>query len=153
MERACIDGEASPPPVLKDALRLVARAEQFSSGLSLKLQRKGYSRAEIRFAVDALGEAGMLDDLRYARLWLASRVKRKADSPRELLYALCGKGISRDTAVTALKETLTTDAQLALLRRFVEKNGPGEPANDKAVRKRLSFDGFSAEVLDSFFDE
>jgi regulatory protein len=138
---------------LKDALRLVARAEQSSSGLSLKLQKKGYSRAEIRFAIDALVEAGMLDDLRYARLWAASRIKRKSDSPRELLYALCCKGISRGTAVAALKETLSTDVQLALLRRFVEKNGLGESASDGALRKRLCFDGFSAEVLDSFFDE
>lgn len=153
MEKTCTDSKSPPPPALKDALRLVARAEQCSSGLSLKLQKKGYSRVEVCSAIDALVKTGMLDDLRYARLWVASRIKRKADSPRELLYALRGKGISRDTAVTALKETLTADVQLELLRRFVEKNGLNESADDEAGRKRLCFDGFSAEVLDSFFDE
>jgi SOS response regulatory protein OraA/RecX len=153
MERVRTDRKASPPPALQDALRLVARAEQFSSGLSLKLQKKGYVRAEIRSAVDALVKSGMVDDMRYACLWIASRIKRRADSPREFLYALRGKGISRGTAVAALKEALTTDIELALLRRFAEKKGPGFEANDEAARKRLSFEGFSAEVLDCFFDE
>jgi SOS response regulatory protein OraA/RecX len=153
MEKVRTDRKALPPPALQDALRLVARAEQFSSGLSLKLQRKGYSRADIRSAVDALVESGMVDDMRYARLWTASRVKRRADSPRELFCALCGKGISRGTAAAALKETLTTDVQLALLRRFAKKKGPGFEENDEAARKRLCFEGFSAEVLDCFFDE
>ncbi|MDR2343213.1 MAG: recombination regulator RecX [Spirochaetaceae bacterium] len=153
MEGLCTDGQAAMPPALRAALRLVARAEQFTSGLSLKLQKKGYSRDEVRFAVDTLADAGMLDDLRYARLWIASRVKRRADSPRELLYALRVKGISRSTAVTALKETLNTDIELALVRRFVKKKGLCAGANDGAVRKKLCSDGFSPETLDSFFDE
>ncbi|MDR2795227.1 MAG: recombination regulator RecX [Spirochaetaceae bacterium] len=153
MKGICTDGQAATPPALRDALRLVARAEQFTSGLSLKLQKKGYSRVEIRFAVDTLVNAGMLDDTRYARLWISSRVKRGADSPRRLLATLCGKGIDRRTVATALKEVVNADVEIALLRRFAEKKRARAQANDGFAREALYFEGFSAEVLDCFFDE
>ncbi|MDR3356361.1 MAG: recombination regulator RecX [Spirochaetaceae bacterium] len=153
MEGFCTDGQAGPPPALRDALRLVARAEQFSLGLSLKLQKKGYSRDEIRSAVDTLVKTGMLDDQRYARLWVTSRIKRRADSPRELLCSLRGKGIGHGAAVAALKEALSAEVQLALLRRFAKKKGICDTVNGSAAREKLCFDGFSAEALDRFFDE
>jgi regulatory protein len=147
------------PDVLQYALRLVARAEQCGAGLLLKLQKKGYSRADAEAAIDELTAAGMLDDARYARFWLGSRIKHRTDSPRELLAALCRKGIKRAAASAALKEVLlekrddpTVSHELALLYRFIAKNGLGELTASN-LREKLRFEGFSPDVLDCLVDE
>ncbi|MDR2659213.1 MAG: recombination regulator RecX [Spirochaetaceae bacterium] len=133
---------------LRDAVRLVARAEQCGAGLSLKLQKKGYGKADVKAAVETLIEAGMVDDLRYACLWIESRIKHGAASPRRLLYGLCGKGLDRSTAETALKKTLDIDRELTLLRNFSEKHTGG-----KNFKENLRFEGFSAEALERMRDE
>jgi SOS response regulatory protein OraA/RecX len=138
---------------LRDAFRLTARAEQFSAGLSLKLQKKGHGRADIKFAIDYLVGAGMLDDLRYACLWIAERIRRKAESPRQLLTNLCGKGLNRATAAAALKKTLDADTELALLRDFSAKIDLAGKTAGKNWRERLRFEGFSAEAMDVLDDE
>jgi SOS response regulatory protein OraA/RecX len=146
------------PDVLHYALHLVARAEQFSAGLLLKLQKKGYSRAEAETAIGELTATGMLDDARYARLWLDLRIKHRSASPRELLSTICGKGIKRGIASAALKEALdkrddpAESHELALLYRFIAKNRLGglTAAN---LREKLRFEGFSPEVLDCLADD
>jgi SOS response regulatory protein OraA/RecX len=142
---------------LKDASRLVARAEQYGAGLSLKLQKKGYGKAEIRAVLETLAESGMLDDMRYSRLWIEARIKRKAFSPRELMAALRGKGIDRYTVSAALKDVLgggeePCACELSLLRRFAAKNGFPASA-DGNLREKFRREGFSAEVLERYFDE
>ncbi|MDR1147572.1 MAG: RecX family transcriptional regulator [Spirochaetaceae bacterium] len=152
------DSKHPKPDILQYALHLISRAEQFSAGLLLKLQKKGYSRADAEAVIGELSVTGMLDDARYARLWLGLRIKHRSASPRELLSAICGKGLKRDIASAALKEALDEcgdtagSHELALLRRFIAKNGLGEltAAN---LRKRLRFEGFSPEVLDCLADE
>ncbi|MDR2659125.1 MAG: recombination regulator RecX [Spirochaetaceae bacterium] len=149
---AALSGEKA---ALRDALRLVARAEQCVAGLSLKLQKKGYDRAVVKVVTASLAESGMLDDARYARLWLGSRVKHRPDTPRELISALRAKGISRYTAARALKEVLSASGEnleLALLRRFTAKKGLGG-LTEARLREKLRFEGFSSEVLDCLFDE
>ncbi|MDR1256320.1 MAG: RecX family transcriptional regulator [Spirochaetaceae bacterium] len=138
---------------VQDAFRLAARAEQFSAGLSLKLQKKGHGRADIKSAIDYLSKAGMLDDLRYACLWITGRIKRRADSPRQLLINLCGKGLDRATAAAALKKTLDADTELELLRNFSAKTGRNGQTAGGNSRERLRFEGFSAEALDVLDDE
>jgi SOS response regulatory protein OraA/RecX len=146
-------GVSGAPAAVRDAFRLAARAEQFSAGLSLKLQKKGYGGADIKSAVDYLSKAGMLDDLRYACLWIEGRIKRRTDSPRQLLINLCGKGLDRATAAAAIKKTLDADTELALLRNFLTKNGRDGQTAGGPSRERLRFEGFSAEALDVLDDE
>jgi SOS response regulatory protein OraA/RecX len=133
---------------IQDAFRLAARAEQFSAGLSLKLQKKGHGRADIKAAVDSLVVAGMLDDQRYACLWLEGRIKRRADSPRRLLASLCGKGFDRAAATQALKKTLDADTEITLLQNFLAKTVRDGQTSGGLSRERLRFEGFSADALD-----
>jgi SOS response regulatory protein OraA/RecX len=144
---------------LQHAFRLVARAEQYSAGLSLKLQKKGYGKTEIKSVLKTLSETGMLDDSRYARFWTESRIKYKAFSPRQIMLALLGKGINRDIAGGALKNALggvngqPSVDELSLLRRFTAKYGLSAAADGCNLRGKLRREGFSAEVLERYFDE
>ena len=105
----------------KRALQLIARAEQTAFGLSRKLQKRGHEPDCIRAVTAQLCELNLLDDRRYARLWLESRISRQATSPRRLLAALRSRGIDRRDAEAALKETLDNEAEQQLLERYVQK--------------------------------
>ena len=143
------------------ALRLIARAEQNVSGLSRKLEKKGYDLTCIQAVVTKLCETGLLDDRRYACLWLESRIGRQASSPLRLLSSLRYRNINRHDADFALKETLDDEAELHLLHRFVQKlthrrvrKGEGV-GNDPAqsLKYILRSEGFSQQAIQSYFDK
>ncbi|MDR2521876.1 MAG: RecX family transcriptional regulator [Spirochaetaceae bacterium] len=128
------------------ALKLISRSEQCTAGLSAKLLRRGHSRRSLAPVVAALQDTGVLDDERYARLWLGARLTRKAESPRVLYGRLLAKGIASPTARKVLKALLTPETELALLDRYL-----GRAGDAAATRAALRAEGFSTSVLDEFF--
>jgi len=76
------------------ALRLIARAEQTAFGLGRKLGKRGYDSACTNTVISRLCDMGLLDDGRYARLWLESRVGRQASSPLRFLLHFAPKGLT-----------------------------------------------------------
>lgn len=145
------------------ALRLIARAEQTVSGLGRKLERRRNEPACVRVVVSRLAETGLVDDRRFARLWLETRLGRRRDSPRRLLSALRNRGIGREDAETALKSVLNDETEWALLGRFIEKQrhlrgfriAETRPETDviRSLRFNLKSEGFSSGVIQRFFDE
>ena len=150
----------------KRALQLIARAEQTAFGLSRKLKKRGHDTACINAVTAQLCALNLLDDRRYARLWLESRISRQATSPRRLLAALRSRGIDRHDAEAALKETLDDEAEQQLLERYVQKlrrkgnvaddadNDP-EGANSailRSLRYTLKNEGFSSPAIEIVLD-
>ena len=143
----------------KVALRLIARAEQYSFGLISKLERRGFSDVTVKTVVSCLLNRNLLNDRRYAELWLRTRLgSGKAFSPRWLLISLGKKGIDKDSSQKALKEMLDPETENALLERFLKKNrrknpglsGKGGRNSEKSL---LKYEGFSFDVLNSYFDD
>jgi regulatory protein len=142
----------------KTALQLIARAEQNVFGLSRKLEKRGHNPAYIHSVIARLCELGILDDHRYARLWLESHICRQATSPRRLLTALRSRGIDRRSAETALKEAIDDEAEQRLLERYVQKlrrkrtNSGGDDSadDDHSLRYTLKNEGFSSVAIQSF---
>jgi regulatory protein len=145
------------------ALRLIARAEQSVLGLSRKLERRGHRPDCVRAVISRLTELELLDDRRFARLWVESRLGR-AKSPRRLLSGLCGRGIDRDDAEAALKAVIDAETETALLGRFAAKQRRrgtvlrfrslgSETENARRFLKfALKSEGFSAAAIERFFD-
>jgi regulatory protein len=143
----------------KAALQLIARAEQTVYGLSGKLAKRGHDSACIRAVITRLTESGLLDNNRYARLWLESRISRQGTSPRRLLSALCAKGIDLDDATAILKETLDDETELRLLERYVRKQSRKNPAAEEdtpSARRELKYqlknEGFSSIAIETFLE-
>ena len=143
----------------KRALQLIARAEQTVFGLSRKLQKRGHEPECIRAVTAQLCALNLLDDRRYARLWLESRISRQATSPRRLLAAIRSRGIDRRDAEAALKETLDDDAERQLLERYVQKmrrkgavsasdGADSDPAILRSIRYTLKNEGFSSPAIE-----
>jgi len=145
----------------KTALRLIARAEQNVFRLSCKLEKRGFDSACARAVIFRLSGLNLIDDRRYARLWLESRVSRQAASPRRLLGSLCARGISRDDAEPALRETLDEETELRLLERFAEKlkrkhkidDSNGEEYARRSLKFLLKSEGFSSRAIQCFLEE
>jgi regulatory protein len=142
----------------KAALQLIARAEQNTFGLSRKLKKRGHDSACIRAVIGQLCETGLLDDRRYARFWLESRIRCHASSPRLLLAALCAR-IDRDDAEAVLKETLNDETERDLLERYAQKlkrklkNADDDTDSARSLRYTLNSEGFSSSVIQAFFED
>jgi regulatory protein len=138
----------------KAALRLIARAEQCSHGLALKLEKRGHETACINTVIYRLLELKLIDDKRYAGLWLESHL-RLARSPRRLASSLCRKGIERDDADNALKTALNEEEEFAMLSRYVKKYSRKKNGNENAISLKhlLKSEGFSPAVISQFLNE
>ncbi|MDR0877138.1 MAG: recombination regulator RecX [Treponema sp.] len=150
----------------KAALRLVARAEQTAFGLFRKLERRGFETAHVRVVLGRLADLNILNDRRYAQMWVQARLALRTETPRHLLAGLCGRGIDRDDAQSALKAALTIEAESALLRRFIEKKHPLPPHSDessgfsrqlaeaaRSLKYLLKNEGFSSSVIQLYWEE
>lgn len=141
----------------KAALRLIARAEQCSQGLARKLEKRGHDTACIAEVISGLSEKKLIDDRRYAQLWLESRL-RFTRSPRRLLSSLFARGIERDLAESALKTVFDEEAEFALLSRYVKKHSrkkteQNSAENTRSLRFLLKSEGFSHQAIERFFDD
>jgi regulatory protein len=144
----------------KNALRLIARAEQTVFRLACKLEKRGFDSVYVQAVISRLCNLNLLDDSRYARLWLDSRISRQAASPRRLLASLCAHGINRSDAESALKELLDTETEQRPLERFSQKlkrKHKIENNSDEKSRRTFQFllksEGFSSNAIRQFFDE
>jgi regulatory protein len=152
----------------KAALRLVARAEQCAAGLAIKLEQRRHSHAAVRAVLDRLLKLNLVNDARYAELWLKYRVNRGGRGPRALAAKLRSKGIDRKTVDAAFGAILTPGAEAALLRRRIEaayrrpqsrsaKTGFAGTAGNKdrngELRCFLKSEGFSQSAIDAYFEE
>ena len=133
----------------ESALKLIARAEQTNLGLTAKLERKGFEAPIIKTVVSDLLERGLLNDERYALLWLRSRIAKKSQSPKMLLASLRKKFIDQHSSISAIKKALDPDSEYALLLRYLEiQENP-----DSITRAKLRYENFSNETLDRHFSE
>jgi len=137
----------------KAALRLIARAEQCSLGLARKLEKRNFSTDCVNAVISRLLELKLVDDSRFSRLWLESRI-RFARSPRRLLISLCGRGIDRDAADAAIKTVLDEETEFTVLMRFVKryfkKSVRKNEKNSVSIKHLLRNEGFSQQAIMRF---
>ena len=84
------------------AMDLLSRREHSKKELFTKLCRKFDSEA-VESAVERLCELGMVDDERFAELYAKELYERKGMGDRRIIYELCSRGISGETAKAAVE--------------------------------------------------
>jgi regulatory protein len=134
----------------KAALRLIARAEQCSAGLSLKLEKRKFSSKCTDVVISRLTELKLIDDKRFARLWLESHLGLTR-SPRRLLAGLVKRGIDMNRAKSILSEVLDEETEFSLLIRFAEKYSR---KHDKLeLEYLLKRESFSSKTIKLYFNK
>ena len=137
----------------KAALRLIARAEQSILGLTAKLERRGCDSPVVKAVVSRLLERNLLNDERFAKLWVHSRLSYgRARSPLWLRVSLGKKGIDRNLALKAVEGLLDPETEYILLLKYLEKAGISDGRNESYLKTQLKNEGFSYEVLERYFE-
>jgi regulatory protein len=129
------------------AIRLIAIREHSRFLLSLKLRRREFGESAIRVVLDRFESMGLLDDERFAVLWLEARIGSKHEGRAKLLAALLGRGVSREIAERALGKTLLEESEIEALRRFAEKAHIDVAKLDEKARRALRSAGFSGKTI------
>ena len=137
----------------KAALKLIARAEQSTLGLTAKLERRGCDSSVVKAVISRLLERNLLNDERFARLWVHSRLSYgRARSPLWLRSSLGKKGIDRNLSNKAVESLLDPETEYALLLKYLEKAGISDGKNESYLKTQLRGEGFSYEVLERYFE-
>lgn len=104
-----------------DALRLISYRPRSVAEIRRRLERKGYSEAQIEAAVDRLQEIDLLDDQAFARLWVENRLALRPRGRRALYSELRKKGVSSTIIEQVLDDMITAEGEadraLALARK------------------------------------
>ena len=88
-------------PCREAALKLLDRTRRTRRDLERRLKEKDFDAATIAATLDRLAEVGLVDDVEYARAWLAGRWGRRPSGWRRLQQELRGKGVSQEDAEKA----------------------------------------------------
>ena len=83
------------------ALRLLERTRRTRHDLVRRLRDKGYAPVTVEEALDRLQGVGLVDDVEYARAWLAGRWGRRPAGWRRLEQELRLKGVSAEDIAQA----------------------------------------------------
>lgn len=139
------------------ALRLVAGREHTLRALALKLRQRGFSDEAMRLPLERLQAAGLVSDLRFAELWLASRIARKAEGRSALSAGLRSRGVSREVAERALAAVLDEETEASLVRRFLSEHADAsfsaaEGEGVRSARRLLRSAGFSSAAIRAVLD-
>ncbi|MCE8016687.1 regulatory protein RecX [Halomonas sp. MCCC 1A17488] len=134
-----------------DAIRLLARREYSRAELTQRLASRAHPTEAIDACLDALAEAGLQSDARFAESFLRSRVMR-GQGPLKVRAELERRGVERGLIAAALAEAEREGevdwfelAREVLERRF---SGPGDTPRERARRERfLAARGFDFEQI------
>jgi regulatory protein len=118
-------------------LRLRSRRE-----LTDYLRRKDSTPEEIEAALDRLEGLGLVDDEKFARAWVADRMKFRVRSRMRLEQELAAKGIDRDIALRVLQDLEPEDELTALAELIVSKSSQSAYREEKKLIGYLQRQGY-----------
>lgn len=139
------------------AMKLLEYMDRSEKALTERLEKEGFSADAIRDAVEYVKAFGYVDDIRYARNYLAYRMNAK--SKQKLMQELYSKGIDRETAEIAWEEAaeLEEPDERAMIRNTIEKKYEvGTELSEKEMRRlygQLARKGFRSGDIFSVLDE
>ncbi len=140
--------EAGPAGARDAALRLLARREHTRRELAQKLARRGFAPDEVEPALEALADEGLLDETRFAEVFVRSRVER-GQGPVRIAQELRQRGVPDeviDPALAAADVDWHEQARAVRRRRF----GDAAPEGRKELLRQAQFlqrRGFTAEQV------
>jgi regulatory protein len=129
------------------ALRLLARMEKSRRGLSLVLIRAGFSRSVVETVLDDLERRGVLDDRRFARLWLSTQARARPRSLRLLRRDLLREGVASEIVEAGLRELERETPEPALAEAAARKKLRATGADPARLARLLAARGFAAAVV------
>lgn len=147
----------APRDAYLKALALLTGRDHSRGELARKLAARGFAEAEVAAALERLSSQGLLDDARFAAVWVAAALRSGRGFGARLLVELQQKGIPAELARQALAaaEAETTAEQVLadiVSRRFAGfTNETATPKERQRVYGYLQRRGFSLSTIISYF--
>ncbi len=146
---------SDPGACREAALRLLERQRRTRTDLERRLRDKGYAEPTIAGVLDRLAAVGLVDDVEYARAFMAGRRARRSAGARRIEQELRARGVGVEDIATA---TVRLDAEqggldeLAAARRVIAQAEHRMQGLDPRVRRRrlyalLGRRGFDGDVI------
>lgn len=121
-----------------------------------RLFQKNFGRATVADTVSFLKEKNLIDDLKFARLWVESKMSRSPVGSRLLKRELAGKGVAGCLIERVLSDAKVDEGALAgTLAKERLRSLKGLPA-EEAKRKLSGFlarRGFSFDAINGVIEE
>lgn len=129
------------------SLRLVSGQPHSRYLLKLKLEKRGFDKDTIQFALKRMQELGCLNDREFAENWIASRLRKRYQGRSLLLAGLLRKGIDRETAQEVLAQMYLEEDEARRLAILIKKLQAINNLSYKKLFKRLTGRGFPATLV------
>ena len=124
------------------ALRYVAARMHSSWEMQTYLERKGGSPALTEIILNKLTELGLIDDFKYARMFVGERRRLRYSSRRKIMYELQKKHIS-DSAITAALSEEPEGEQTALQTLIANKRRQTKYQDNEKLLQYLARQGYN----------
>ncbi len=133
------------------AVRILEHRERSAHELRTRLIDDGYPRELAEEIVDRYLELGLVDDARFAALWVRTRAGAGFGRQR-IQRELATKGIDEETARHALDEILHADDEASRARAVLGSRIPRDRAERERLIARLVRKGFGLSAALSAVD-
>lgn len=115
-----------------------------------RLRQKGFSRPVVEITIQKAESAGLIDDARFAKLWIEDRLARRPTSRRALQRELYDKGLDPEHIEKALARVELDEAALA--QQLIAERLARLGSVDRETRQRrlvgfLRRRGFSGQLI------
>ncbi|MGH3054797.1 MAG: regulatory protein RecX, partial [Gaiellaceae bacterium] len=147
---------SDPEAAREAALKLLDHARRTRADLTRRLADRGFAAGTVAEVLERLANVGLIDDVEYARAFLAGRWGRRAAGWRRLEQDLRGRGLSREDIAAArakLEENVGPVDEMAGARRVIAQSARRFAALDPRARRQrlwalLSRRGFDSETIE-----
>ncbi|GAB1482396.1 hypothetical protein MASR2M78_12110 [Treponema sp.] len=129
------------------AMRLLALREHSRQALLLKLRKRDIDEQAAKKALDRLEDLGLLDDRRFAELWVQTRIGRKLEGPRILEAGLRLRGVSTETARAAVRRVLSEEDEIQRIVAYLGAGSATTSPSFETERQALLKAGFSSHTI------
>ncbi|MBW3623804.1 MAG: RecX family transcriptional regulator [Armatimonadetes bacterium] len=148
---AVLLGDEETQRAFNAAYLLLSYRSRSLSEIENRLRQKGFAPPLVKRVTEDLTAAGLLDDTAFAEGWVRNRQQSKPRGKSLLRWELRQKGVSRETAESAL-ESLQPEDESEAAQRLARKYLEREKSDDPRVRQRrvigmLQRRGYNWEVI------
>lgn len=143
--------------IKSDALRLLAFRPRSTEELRKKLEAKGHGADEISQVIEEFVKKGLLNDEKFGKLFIQSRLNERPSSKRVIALELKKKGLAPQAQAVAM-ETLSDYDEKAAAKEIAERrvDTMRDLPREKKKQRLYGFlkrRGFSDDVVFSVMNE
>ena len=146
------DAEQTVETLYDAAIKALARRARSSGEIRALLARRKASKADIEAIIHRLKEHGYLDDTRFARSFVASRIENRLEGKVRVRRDLAARRVKPEIADEAVRRGFEDVDEAQLLRQYLQRklrvSKPlNKPSAVQSLFRRLLRAGFRSDTI------